>query len=106
MKCHRNSGSLGHRREATCSAGHLLKGGESATEQNTIGFAVLNIEKEGVVSTERVDDSCTSKHQMAAVANVASLPSSLVSTKELCMTWDRNSSLPDIPEKSGRSRSK
>ena len=38
-----------------------LRGGESAAEQNTVGFAVLNKEKEGVVSTEPGGDSCTSK---------------------------------------------
>lgn len=39
----------------------FLRGGESATEQNTVGFAVPNKEKKGVVSTEPGRDSRTSK---------------------------------------------
>lgn len=84
-----------------------LRGGESATDENTVGFAVLSKEKEGEVSIEPGVVLAHRSILMVAVMATASVPSSLTSTKDLCMTVGRNSYLMDnILEKYALSHSK
>lgn len=65
MKCQRKVGQQETGEGLQAVSTIFLRGGESATEQNTVGFAMLNKEKKGVVSTEPRRDSRTSKEHDA-----------------------------------------